>query len=728
MEETKEYSIAKPEVCIINVYPSCMFRCKMCYIWKRKDSLLMSFEKIKGFIDALAEFTDRKVEINFTGGEPLLRGDILDLISVSSKHGIPTSLCTNGYLIDYAMAKRLSESGLKGLAISLDSLDEQTHDALRGKPGSYKKIMQAFEHLSNFTSEEFKINIQTIITQQNLNGLVELAKWVQKCDNVCGIYYMAVVQPLDVEQIDNWYREDLYKSLWPQDIGEMGVVINDLIRIKSQERHPKIINSIAQLKAFKSYFEYPEEFLKKISCNLGKYTLNVDYLGDTSACFRLGSIGNICRDGIRDMWYSEKAAKIRQMMEGCNKNCNFLINSYQKETNNESDLRLKEQVMSLDLSYNKSSSKACSMRSDNTCQIRHMMKCCNKNCNFVTDSYQKETDNGSGLSLGEQALELGSGCKKSPKACLIRVVNTCFMRCKMCSSWQKKKTSQELTNEEWKRFIYALKEIVPSWIPISFAGSGEPLAREGILDLIEVAVKKGFIAQMLTNGYLVDQDMASRLGNAGLRGLAISLDSTKEQTHDFLRGKEGTFRRIMKAIGYLRKNKVGITLMTTIMGKNLDEIIDLVMWAAQERIEVRFQAVSKPFETDLDDGWYKKDEWKFLWPGDANKVREVIDELIRLKELGHEILNPLGQLEMFKAYFENPQKPYRLRRCNLGDYLMDIDIYGNLNPCSSMGTWGNIKETHIRDLWYSAKAESFREKIYNCQKPCHYLINCYYEE
>lgn len=727
MEENKEYLIAKPEVCIINVYPSCMFRCKMCYIWKRKATPIMSFEKIKGFIDSLAEFTDKKVEINFTGGEPLLREDILDLIYASSKHGISTSLCTNGYLIDSVMAKRLSESGLRGLAISLDSLDEQTHDALRGKPGSYRRIMQAFECLSYFTSEEFKVNIQTIITQQNLKGLVELAKWVQKCDNVCGIYYMAIVQPLDVGQIDNWHREDLYRSLWPQDIEEVSAVIDDLIRLKSQERHPKIINSIAQLKAFKSYFAYPEDFLKKISCNLGKYTLNVDYLGDASACFRLGSIGNVCRDDIRDMWFSDKAAKIRQMMEGCNKNCNFLINSYKKETNDESDLMLKEQARSLDIGYNKSS-KACSMRAANTCQIRHMMKNCNKNCNFLTDPLKKETNAESGFSPKEQVLGLGSGYNKSPRACLIRVVNTCFMRCKMCSSWQKKKTSQELTNEEWKRFIYSLKEIVPSWIPISFAGSGEPLAREGILDLIEVAVKKGFIAQMLTNGYLVDEVMANRLANAGLRGLAISLDSTKEQTHDFLRGKQGTFSRIMKAIDYLRKNKVGVTLMTTIMGENLDDIIDLVKWVAQERVEVRFQAISKPFETDLDDDWYKRDEWKFLWPGDVNKTKEVMDELIRLKESGYAILNPAGQLEMFKAYFENPQKPYRLRRCNLGDYLMDIDIYGNLNPCSSMGTWGNIKETRIRDLWYSAKAESFREKIYNCQKPCHYLINCYYEE
>lgn len=316
---------------------------------------------------------------------------------------------------------------------------------------------------------------------------------------------------------------------------------------------------------------------------------------------------------------------------------------------------------------------------------------------------------------------------KSPKVCSIRIVNTCFMKCKMCYSWKKKKTPQELDNEEWKKFMESLKEIVPSGIPISFGGSGEPLAREGILDLIEFAIKKGFIAQIATNGYLIDEIMAKRLSDAGLQGVAISLDSIKEQTHDFLRGVDGTFGHVMRAVDYLRKNKVGISFMATIMGKNLDEIIGLVKWAAQEKIGVRFQAVTKPFDTDLDDNWYKRDEWKFLWPYDAGKVKEVIDELIKLKGLGYEILNPFGQLEVFKAYFENPHKPYRLRRCNLGDYLMNIDIYGNLNPCLAMGIWGNIKEMHIRDIWFSEKAGSFREKIYNCQRPCHYLINCFYE-
>lgn len=321
----------------------------------------------------------------------------------------------------------------------------------------------------------------------------------------------------------------------------------------------------------------------------------------------------------------------------------------------------------------------------------------------------------------------GLGRNSVPKVCAIQIVNTCFMKCKMCYSWQKKETLKELSIEEWKVFIASLKEVIPLGTPICFTGGGEPLGREGVLDLIATVNKNGFIAQLPTNGYLVDEDMANRLADVGLCGLSISLDSLKEETHDFLRGVKGAYIRVMKAIDYFKSNEVGFCFNTTIMEKNLNDIIDLVQWSSQEGRGVRFQAIMRPFDKELDDDWYKNEEWKFLWPQDIGKVIEVVDELIKLKSSGYRILNPVGQLEIFKAYFKNPQKPYRLRKCNIGDDIMNIDIFGNVHPCSVTGIWGNIKEQSIKDIWFSEKAQELREKIYNCQRPCHHLLNCFFE-
>lgn len=670
----EESLISKPAYCILNVYPLCNFRCKMCHIWQRKDFPMMSFEQIKTFIDALAEFTEHKIDINFIGGEPLLRKDIFDLISVASRHGLSSSLCSNGYLIDLSMAKRLSESGLKGVAISFESLDEKVHDSLRGKEGSFRKIMQAFEYLSRFTSEDFKVNIQTVISQHNLSGLVEIAKWVKKNDMISNVYYMAVVQPLDTAPIDNWQTKEPYQSLWPQNNLELNAVIDELIKLRAAETHsPKISNSVSQLNAFKSYFEAPERFLKSISCNLGDYALNVDYTGDCSPCFTLGVIGNVCREKIEDIWYSEKARQLRQRMAQCKKNCNFLINCYKEETIDDSKLSA-----------------------------------------FVIKR--------------KPSTIKGVAYSKPPELCSIQVVNTCFLKCKMCYNWQNVRNPKELSIEDWKLFLDSLKEIVPPGFRVFFTGTGEPLSREGILELIEHATRKGFTVQMPTNGYLVDENMAKRLSDAGLSGIGLSLDSLNPHTHDFLRGVEGTYERVMNAIGYLRKNKVGVSLMATIMEKNLNEIIDLVNWCAQEKLGITFQAVSRPFQKDLGDLWYKSEEWNCIWPQDTAKAVEVINELIKLKGAGYPIMNPVGHFEIFKAYFENPERPYRLRRCNAGDHLMNLDIFGNIHPCSAAGMMGNIKENNIGELWFSEEAQNIREKIYACQKPCHHLINCFYEE
>ncbi|MDP3041326.1 MAG: radical SAM protein, partial [Candidatus Omnitrophota bacterium] len=129
-----------------------MFKCKMCLIWEKdiipQDIKPPSFELIKYFIKSLAELTDKKIILDLIGGEPLMRSDISDLIKTSSSYGLTTTLCTNGYLLDMEMVKLLYDSGLNRLSISLDSLNEQTHDTIRGKAGSYSRVMRALEYLS----------------------------------------------------------------------------------------------------------------------------------------------------------------------------------------------------------------------------------------------------------------------------------------------------------------------------------------------------------------------------------------------------------------------------------------------------------------------------------------------------------------------------------------------------------------------------------------------------
>lgn len=114
----------------------CMCRCVHCYAagYSLKAPLLTTAEW-KGLLDQLAAWG--VVKATFFGGEPLLRGDVLELIAYATSKGLRTSLDTNGLLLDEKTVLALKKAGLGHVNVSIDSVTAATHDALRGKPGLF---------------------------------------------------------------------------------------------------------------------------------------------------------------------------------------------------------------------------------------------------------------------------------------------------------------------------------------------------------------------------------------------------------------------------------------------------------------------------------------------------------------------------------------------------------------------------------------------------------------
>lgn len=83
----------------------------------------------------------------FSGGEPLMRKDILELLGFAKEKGIGFALATNGALVDEAMAKKLAELGPHRVSVSLDGADAETHDGFRGVKGSFDLAVRALRLL-----------------------------------------------------------------------------------------------------------------------------------------------------------------------------------------------------------------------------------------------------------------------------------------------------------------------------------------------------------------------------------------------------------------------------------------------------------------------------------------------------------------------------------------------------------------------------------------------------
>lgn len=322
-------NILKPGFCCIGIVDSCILKCQMCQKWKEdlgtKGFLKPTTEEWKVFIRQLRDLVDEGFEIDFGGGEALMHADILELVSFAKTLGFKNTIASNGYLIDKPMAKRIVDSGLDSIVLSLDSLKPKIHDRMRGVQGVARRVSRAIKYLRHY-SKDIHIGICTIIMDQNLDGILDLAEWVEiNRGKVNSILFMAAMQPNNTVANDRWYQEE-HNHFWPKDTPKVHKVIDELIERRRLGHW--IGNSVAQLEAFKAYYADPARFVKKMPCNLDR-AVHVSSIGDIFLCYRYDLLGNIKQGGdIRKIWYSDPAEKARKNIRKCQYNCHFLLNCY----------------------------------------------------------------------------------------------------------------------------------------------------------------------------------------------------------------------------------------------------------------------------------------------------------------------------------------------------------------------------------------------------------------
>lgn len=148
---------------VISVTNRCNLSCAMCEIPKQ-DFQELSTEEAHTLIADAANLNPNSIV--FSGGEPLLRKDIFDLISFTNSLKINTCLTSNGVLIDDELAKQLYFSGIGIVNISIEG-PEEVHDFLRGK-GSFQKAISALKSLSR---HKIETTIASLVCRHNYDSL-----------------------------------------------------------------------------------------------------------------------------------------------------------------------------------------------------------------------------------------------------------------------------------------------------------------------------------------------------------------------------------------------------------------------------------------------------------------------------------------------------------------------------------------------------------------------------
>lgn len=274
----------------------CNLACRHCY-QKGVAHEEMTADRIVSFVsetrimlDDWAEEYDLNIggSFQFTGGEPLMRGDILRILTAAKKDGFATFLMTNGTMIDKDTAKRIKKTEVTAVQISLDGVPER-HDAIRG-PGNFDKAARGIQALAN---EDVEVTVNVTLTRSNMNDVKPLTKKARDL-GAARIGFARLVP----EGRGNRLAADM---LTPADVREVYQVVRDLDvpGITAMTRDP--LNCLLD-----SQGEHAScGGIAAAGCAAGLSGVTIMPDGMVMPCRRMNmGVGNINETPLRDIWAS----------------------------------------------------------------------------------------------------------------------------------------------------------------------------------------------------------------------------------------------------------------------------------------------------------------------------------------------------------------------------------------------------------------------------------------
>jgi radical SAM protein with 4Fe4S-binding SPASM domain len=165
----KKASERRPIV-VWNITRACNLKCVHCYndSGSGKGCNDATTEEAKAVLDDLADYGVPSVL--FSGGEPLMRHDLFELIPYARDKGLRTVISTNGTLIDKAAAKKIKEYGVSYVGISLDGIGE-INDKFRGVEGAFEKTVKG---IRNCMEAGIRVGLRLTLTKRNVQDLDSL--------------------------------------------------------------------------------------------------------------------------------------------------------------------------------------------------------------------------------------------------------------------------------------------------------------------------------------------------------------------------------------------------------------------------------------------------------------------------------------------------------------------------------------------------------------------------
>jgi len=245
---------------------------------------------------------------------------------------------------------------------------------------------------------------------------------------------------------------------------------------------------------------------------------------------------------------------------------------------------------------------------------------------------------------------------------------------------------------------------------------GEPFLRQDIFDILKYGQKKKLKIEVVNNGSLINREISEKVMLSGLNNIAVSLDGSREETHDLIRQK-GAFKKAVEAIKSLTaaKKRIGagpqISVWTTIMKENVGELFDIIPLVKGLGVECLVYHPVIVAQEDMQNTSPNARFW--LKESDINILKEQIDKIADYHK-NHGLVAFLHDPYLWVKHFKGILTT-REWSCNPFAFV-NIGPDGEVRSCGA--AFGNIKKTGLNACLNTEEASRARDIMKNCTKPC----------
>jgi len=345
----------------------------------------------------------------------------------------------------------------------------------------------------------------------------------------------------------------------------------------------------------------------------------------------------------------------------------------------------------------------------------------------------------------ERLAKWARGGKAGPVSIELVPTERCNLNCMSCwrQGWDKKRLEQRYAQEmSDHRLLELVDEAAEIGVKeIAFVGGGEPLFRPVTTELIKKIKGHGMECDLVTNGALLTKELIEEMVTLGVDRIKFSVDGVDAKTHDYLRGVEGTFEKVINNIKYfasvktkLKADEPKLLFNTVISNENYKQLPGIVrlgnsiglggIWLlpltafdesgknlklSKEQL-IEFKSVLKE-SMALAQGFRMENNFEHFLDLKYTEKTESMDEVM------------MEEVNIIKEEYpksDDPLENFKFLPCYIPWHHITIIPNGNIAPCFSPWVWEtdvSVKSHTLKELWYGGYFDKFRNIMLNRELP-----------